>query len=531
MPKLALLFLIGVTYSLTTSCLSAAQTAASEKPEGSKIQLATALEPVEQVDESSARPKTYTGADIESLLAQLSSRKFSARESATEELIQIGEKAMKPLGVYFFRGTAESNWRIKRALESISTSGDEAVFLKATGILQLLYGKQNDDIQKQILELQTQWRVTRRKEGIARLTKMGFKIDDAGPSQQWARLTSGTTVQVVPKEEVSKNVKRVDPRKNRRETIMKIEKILENSIESNRKLVLKEASNNNSLDPIAQAIAQRAQVLNSAIVTTPARWTPDDKTLSSLLDIAPISQLTIKTQTLTAKHLELVQQLDGLVSLTLNNCEIDKASLKKVGFPKTLRTFSLSEMTLDGDLIRQLSQVQSLGLDNCQIDNSTIASVEQLKNVRAINFSNVTFSKASFDKIMRMRQLGFATFTVCDFKLGWLREIQSDRPELTVDGKPKSFLGVQGPIDVTVDGTTGCQISMVIDDSSASRGGMEVGDIITALDDEPVGRFSEVRLMIAQKKPGDELKVRVRRGKRTIDLNIKLGSIETAPLR
>ena len=73
----------------------------------------------------------------------------------------------------------------------------------------------------------------------------------------------------------------------------------------------------------------------------------------------------------------------------------------------------------------------------------------------------------------------------------------------------------------------GAYVQQVIDDSSAAKAGIEVGDIITRFDgkkiDQGNGGLAEV---IGKKKVGDTVTITVWRDGKTIELKAKL---ETAP--
>jgi hypothetical protein len=504
------------------------------------IQLTSATEAASQgdSDQQSLRPiADYTLEDIELLIIDLDSKKFVKRESATIELIRLGEKSIKPLAVHFFRGSAEANWRIKRTLEAVSTSGDESVFLKSAGILQLLYGSQNRDIQNQIVELQQKWRATRRAEAIQELQSLNFKVESTSRNYVQQRLFAGEAIYVdgmkmeseLGDSSSTEKTKHLDPHSNRRDTILKIEKILSNSADDNRRIVLNQANDFSKVDPMKQLLARRAEQLVNVSVVVPENWTADENSLNLLLDVEPISQLTFVDQKLAAGQLKFVNELAGLGSLTLKNCQFDEQALKNFEIPETVQFVSLVQMPLRESLVSKLKKVQILGLEDCQIDGVTVGAIDSLSNVRSMSFVDIEFNEENFNQILRRPELGYVTFSQCKFRLDWLRKIQSDRRELTVQGTPKAFLGVQGPVDVSRDGMTGCKISRVIENSGASNGGMEIGDIITALDDQNVDRFTEVRLLIAQKRPGDKLKVKVRRGTKTIDLDITLGGMDSAP--
>ena len=198
------------------------------------------------------------------LLHQLDSQKFAIRESATKQLIDRGEAAIRPAAIHFFKGLPEPNWRIKRVLESISTTGDEAVFLKTAVILQLLYANQNPDIEQQISQLQMQWRLSRRNTAIRDLTRAGLQIESfnnndllqlqlmmggnaAARRAMNIRRFGGQELQIIESNagisnddktgQPSAPSRHQDPLADRQASIRKIEKILTNPITRNRELL------------------------------------------------------------------------------------------------------------------------------------------------------------------------------------------------------------------------------------------------------------------------------------------------------
>lgn len=77
-----------------------------------------------------------------------------------------------------------------------------------------------------------------------------------------------------------------------------------------------------------------------------------------------------------------------------------------------------------------------------------------------------------------------------------------------------SELGVQG----------GIFISSVYRDSPAMGAGLEPGDLITHLNDQPVQELSKFRLQIASFRPAEFVLLKVVRNKKEVDVKVKLGS-------
>jgi serine protease Do len=72
----------------------------------------------------------------------------------------------------------------------------------------------------------------------------------------------------------------------------------------------------------------------------------------------------------------------------------------------------------------------------------------------------------------------------------------------------------------------GCEISQVIPNSGADRGGVLPGDIVRIINGEKIASFEDLRLHVAQHQPGDRLKVTVERQGELIELEIQLTHFE-----
>jgi S1-C subfamily serine protease len=78
--------------------------------------------------------------------------------------------------------------------------------------------------------------------------------------------------------------------------------------------------------------------------------------------------------------------------------------------------------------------------------------------------------------------------------------------------------------------TSGAVVVDVRPDSPADRAGLEQGDIITAIDDEPVGSVAELVGRIQQRRPGDEVTLAVARpGTDERTVTVTLGEAPAAP--
>lgn len=80
------------------------------------------------------------------------------------------------------------------------------------------------------------------------------------------------------------------------------------------------------------------------------------------------------------------------------------------------------------------------------------------------------------------------------------------------------FLGVQGEPE-----TTEPRIAEVFPGTPADQGGMRVGDVILSFDGKPVDTFRALSRMVAEKSPGDRVKVVVQRGMENVKLEVVIG--------
>lgn len=74
-------------------------------------------------------------------------------------------------------------------------------------------------------------------------------------------------------------------------------------------------------------------------------------------------------------------------------------------------------------------------------------------------------------------------------------------------------LGAKGP---------GAAIGSVYEGTPAARAGLRPGDVIEALDDAPVADFEDLRARVGDRRPGEAVKLRVRRDGSTIELSATL---------
>ena len=76
---------------------------------------------------------------------------------------------------------------------------------------------------------------------------------------------------------------------------------------------------------------------------------------------------------------------------------------------------------------------------------------------------------------------------------------------------------------VSENGWKSAAVTKIKEGSPAAKAGIEIGDVITSFDGKKVGSMSELRQLVLTKKPGDEVRVTVTRGNKTLEMGVIVG--------
>ncbi len=97
----------------------------------------------------------------------------------------------------------------------------------------------------------------------------------------------------------------------------------------------------------------------------------------------------------------------------------------------------------------------------------------------------------------------------------------------------RGYLGVNiSDLDPTLaesfglKGAHGALVEGVQDDSPAAKAGLKRGDVVTSLNGRPIANVNELRVSIAQMKPGSEVKLGIVREEEEKEIDIVLGSLD-----
>jgi hypothetical protein len=100
------------------------------------------------------------------------------------------------------------------------------------------------------------------------------------------------------------------------------------------------------------------------------------------------------------------------------------------------------------------------------------------------------------------------------------RHLQAALPGTLVDRRRGALLGVYG-----VGDARGCRLAMVREGSAADRAGMQVEDVVTAVNGVPIPDMTTLVATIAKQRPGERIKIALERGDERLEKEIVLGEL------
>ncbi len=529
--------------------------------------------------ELTAIPNPTTGKDSEKsdqqLLDDLEHEKYAVREEATRLLTARSARVLPEIAKRYFNAPPETVYRIRKILEGVSASSEEETFLRATSLLLTLYSNGNQAMAERIELLKADWRQRRKSDALKAIVKAGGKVTSAYSSQPILRQALIRQRHAVMQRNAmqrdvgeSAGPEELDMDQQR----VQVEKILNNSAAENRSFILKHSR---PIDvPRQQFINQYTYQQNQPIlVQFPDAWVADVKILDRLAEVGSPIALELAGTELTEPHWKTIRENASIVSVNLATVPLPE--LANRAFPQTLRAITLRGYTLEPAFCKSLTPFSSLGvlrLDNCrlnadgvaelnrlkrvstfavnfndiEVDGKTIAPLVELKRMRAIVLTNTTLkdsalrelpnllqvnsvklesmavSKDFLTALGQMKRLAQLELRGCKFDIEAFQRLESTR-RIRISFQPRAFLGVGPKNEVGRPDQLGCQIAFISPGSSAAREGIRVGDVIRAIDGDPVTTFHEVRLRIAQYDPGESMNIKLQRGKEMLELDVELG--------
>ena len=488
----------------------------------------------------------FEDANITQLIAGLDSKKYEVRESCTNKLVEMGRVSLKPVAQEYFDANPEIAWRIKRILKKIATEAqEELTSLQAIGVLialdQTLARQQWDS---ELNGLLTKWRENRSARAIDYLLKRGARNSPSGVQR---RLFAGNfnmqQLSFGAPESTKKRTQKKKPKapeaKPKVQTLLEIDELVEGDFEKVqdyvfRRLPAADVAEEQLVQPQIiingrrVGIGRGATSTNWTFIEIGEGWTGDANDLKRLSEIHTLRALRFRHQNLTASELDLISSLEPLQHLGIvKSVFVGNNSVASLDLPPGLSSLELGDMNINEEVTDWLMTmtVANLTIEKCTLDPQAAKSFRELQQLVTLDLRRIRIDGKMFRSLAEISTLKRLNLSVCKFLGEDFRTFARIRPRIAVFN-PVSFLGVQAQPTIGGAENWTCEIEMVVPESAADVAGVRAGDIIKAVNDDPVVTFQDLRMYISQHEVGEEMKLDIERDGEDIVLTAKLGSIE-----
>lgn len=518
-------------------------------------------------DTQSPRNHSAETADrIDELIANLGGPDYAQREFASNELVKIGHDAIGPLAFRSLECPPESCWRIKKILERISTNGNEEVFYKAAGILQLRYDGGNKEMSLRLAQLKYEWQEKRKSDAITTLRNHGVIVNDtnehglarAGNAPLLLRgnvvILEGNGINLIdfidePTHDFNTSKNRTDKATGtltQNELKEKITQILESDIRNNRDRILGNAgqfgASNNNADRaeinrqiIRNQIQFRGELVRpnsgqtGVVVEFTKNWKQNRNDFKLLFDIADLNEIKFSNQDLRETEFATLAGLANLTQLSITDCNISADAMRRSDWQPSLQQLEFSNLAISTELIEACASIpalQILTFNQCKFGGTTIDSLADLDALQGIDFKGMNIANQMLESLAGLTQIRYINLSACKFQTQAFLALKLARPKLEISYAPRALLGVRGPINYLDEDDAaigdGCPITDVVPGSGADKAGMKVGDLIKTIDGNLIKSFEDIRLEIAQHEPGKTVDVIVIRAGENKTLKVTL---------
>lgn len=481
---------------------------------------------------------------IPELIRQLESRTFAQREQASQQLIQAGSTALRPLARNLNSASPEIVYRTRKIIQEIARSGDESTFLKSAGILKLVMFGALEGNHSHMKKLEMEWKEGRTQIAAQLLRDAGAEVklinDEVGlggANPLRLSIVSYPQPAPIPRKEPKRPEKlsKVELRKT-------IDQILVGSIDQNRNLVFGnrdsvevESERQTMLNQLRaqQLWVERDNFLNNNsfsglgnTVTLGANWTGNDKQFEQLNAIENLTQIRLESFELSQPRIRVLSRISSLDRIELRNCSIAKDDLEQLSDLSRVTHVGIFKQEHAHDIlsvIKSLPNLRAVEISDCQFKGNQLERIAQCRNLVQIFLTGLDVPADALYEIGDLRKLRYLNLKSCTFDVSAFQSLKKRRPNISITTVARAFLGVRGPVEFGADSATECKISEVIPGSGADKAGVLVGDVITQINGHEIGVFNDLILYISQHDIGDSLTIDVIRDGKELKLSAELG--------
>ena len=490
--------------------------------------------------------------EVQQLIEQLSQTDFDQRESAEQQLVEIGSPAVDQLIGTLRDCKPDVCSRVKRILQAVAGKCDEESLFKVLAALRIRF----DVSDQRIKPLLNRWAIQSRGAVVDRWREQGAIVDDPFggvaamddlderekqmAAQRIFRIDGGV-IEVVGKDAKissprpsasSPRAKQSDRQAARQPIAKRLQLVLDGSLQKNKELVLNSSQGATGFEKsLSRLQAQPVSVIIGE------NWQGDfsafdlARTQSTLL----VNSFEIQKKTINESLLSVLDK-HPVTSLTLNDCTVaanDKGTLpsglQSLVIENSDNSIKLLELIASGDS----SKLRHVGFRNSEFGKDQTIALSGFPGLSHIELEGLDLEQDAFEGMASLRRLNQVEINGCKFPAEAFLKFQQERRNVVVNFKAKAFLGVSGNRDLvfrrggdlpieSVNGA-GCVITTVIPDKAADRAGMEVGDVVLSFDGQKIGSFRSLQIVIAQCDIGEEVPIEIRRDGKEQTLKVKMG--------
>ena len=491
-----------------------------------------------------------TQSQVQLLIQQLGQTDFDQRESAEQQLIEMGAPAADFLIKELINDCKPDLCsRIKRILHGCLERCEKAEdFFKVLAVLRIRY----EISEQQIRSLLVRWTFQQRADIVAQWRRLGAVVFDPLEGGANANLLGnlegrflnelaqarGNLIQIEilrSKQKAStgraqSKVDRSEP--ENRTTAERLKLVLTGSVEQNKKLVTNFKS---GADGFIKSLATMRQ--EPVTVTIGADWRGGD----SVFDFAkskavlPIGSFELQKKVVDDSLL-LVLKDHPVRAVTLSECSI--AADIKEALPTTVSALSIMGPANLPETLKVISG-SNLSLDRIRLVETKFGKQEalalkDLQKLTSLELTKINIGKDGFEGLLPILQLNRLTLDRCKFPTAEFIEYRAKKKgEVVVNFTAKAFLGVssnqfrglrRGNLAPPQQPEDDCIVTEVVPGEAAERAGMKPGDEILRIGGQKLETFDDLRIVIAQFDVGEEVTIQILRDGKEQTLTATLGA-------
>lgn len=198
--------------------------------------------------------------------------------------------------------------------------------------------------------------------------------------------------------------------------------------------------------------------------------------------------------------------------------------LRQVQFLEDVRMVKLQGEKVNDDVVAQVMNMpglQYLTIKRADITNASLRDLAKLDRLQHLSVLYSPIDDGAIESLKLLPQLADVRLFGTEMTKEGAAKLQQALANAKIDYRHGAFLGIGCQATFR-----GCEVTIVHPDSSASRAGLQPGDIITRFTGEPVPDFETLTALIARHKPGETVTFEVIRGNGNEKVEVTLGEWE-----